>query len=89
MVLDATASSGIDSTATTAFIALRDDLAAAGIALWVVNAREASWKLVVAALHAVGAPIPPRFDSLVETVARFERFGANADGSDGNGGIMA
>ena len=40
VVLDATASSGIDSTAANAFIAAREDLAAAGIALWVVTLKE-------------------------------------------------
>ncbi len=82
VVLDATASSGIDSTAATAFIAARDDLAAAGIALWVVNVREAGWELVVAALGAAGGAIPPVFESLADAVARFEQFGAAEGGSD-------
>ena len=82
VVLDATASSGIDSTAATAFIAARDDLAAAGIALWVVNVREAGWELVVAALDAAGGAIPPVFESLADAVARFEQFGTAEGGSD-------
>ena len=40
VVLDATASSGIDSTAAEAFREAREELAAAGVELWVVNARD-------------------------------------------------
>jgi high affinity sulfate transporter 1 len=76
VVIDATASSGIDSTAAAAFRVARAELAAAGIALWVVNVREEGWRLVSAALEAAGAGVPPRFDSLDEAVARFETSGA-------------
>ena len=72
VVLDGTASSGIDSTAAEAFRVARDELAAAGMALWVVNVREDGWRLVAAALEAAGAPVPPRFESLADAVARFE-----------------
>jgi high affinity sulfate transporter 1 len=72
VVLDATASSGIDSTAAEAFRAARDELAGAGIELWVVNVREEGWKVVVAALDAAGATIPPTFESLAEALSRFE-----------------
>lgn len=78
VVIDATASSGIDSTAANAFIAVRDDLAAAGIELWVVNVREAGWKVVVAALAAAGAEVPSVFESLADAVARFEELGWQA-----------
>jgi len=76
VVIDATASSGIDSTAAAAFRVARDELAAAGIALWLANVRAEGWKLVVASLTAAGAPIPPTFESLAEAVARFEKSGA-------------
>ncbi len=76
VVIDATASSGIDSTAADAFRAARDEFAAAGVALWVVNVREEGWRMVVAALDASGVPAPPAFDSLGEAVARFEESGA-------------
>lgn len=72
VVIDATASSGVDSTAADAFRIARHDLSDAGIALWVVNVREEGWRLVAAALAATGAEVPPRFDSLDEAVARFE-----------------
>jgi SulP family sulfate permease len=75
VVIDATASSGIDSTAAAAFRVARDELAAAGIALWLVNVRPEGWRLVVAALQAADAPVPPTFESLAEAVARFERSG--------------
>jgi high affinity sulfate transporter 1 len=75
VVIDATASSGIDSTAADALRVARGELAAAGIALWVVNVREEGWRLVTAALQAAGAEVPPKFESLAEAVARFERSG--------------
>ncbi|MGA8891933.1 MAG: SulP family inorganic anion transporter [Anaeromyxobacteraceae bacterium] len=73
VVLDATASSGIDSTAADAFRVARGELAEAGIALWVVNVREEGWKMVAAALEAAGAPVLPRFESLAEAVEKFEK----------------
>ena len=81
-VLDATAASGIDTTAIGAFGAAQDDLAAAGVALWIVNVREANWKRVVAKFTAAGKPIPPRFDSLDDAVAQFESSGGAESGSD-------
>ena len=83
VVLDATASSGIDSSAATAFIAAKNYLAAEGIALWVTNVRVESWDLIVAALAAAGAEIPPSFDSVADAVARFEQFGTADPGSHG------
>lgn len=73
VVIDATASSGIDSTAAAAFRVARDELAAAGIDLWLVNIRAEGWTLAAATLETAGAPLPPRFQSLREAVARFER----------------
>jgi MFS superfamily sulfate permease-like transporter len=73
VVLDASATSVVDTTGTTEFAVARDNLAAAGVELWVVNPRPAMWTRVVAALDAVGAPVPPRFDSLAEAVTTFER----------------
>ena len=78
VVIDATASSGIDSTAAHAFRVARDELAAAGIALWLVNVREEGWRLATAALETAGAPLPPRFESIREAVAQFERTGVAA-----------
>ena len=72
VVVDATASSGIDSTSAESFRTARDDLAGAGIDLWVVNARAAGWRVVVATLDAAGATLPPVFESLDEAVTHFE-----------------
>jgi SulP family sulfate permease len=83
VLLDATASSGIDSSAATAFIATTNDLAAKGIALWVANVRGESWDLIVAALKESGTEIPRSFDSVNDAVAHFEEFGAEgADATD-------
>jgi high affinity sulfate transporter 1 len=73
VVIDATASSGIDSTAANAFRVARDELAAAGIELWLANVRAEGWTIAAATLEMAGAPLPPRFASLREAVARFER----------------
>jgi MFS superfamily sulfate permease-like transporter len=74
VVIDATASSGIDSTAAAAFRVARDELAAAaGVELWVVNVRDEGWRLAAATLESAGAPLPPRFASIREAVTRFEQ----------------
>ena len=76
VVIDATASSGLDSTATAAFLTVRDDLREAGVALWVVNIQEDTWRRIVTTLEARGLPLLTRFDSLEEAVGEFERHGA-------------
>jgi high affinity sulfate transporter 1 len=76
VLIDATASSGIDSSAASAFIAAANDLAAEDIKLWVANARGKSIDLVVTAMTAAGMEIPALFDSIDEAVAHFEKFGA-------------
>ncbi|MFV2034751.1 MAG: SulP family inorganic anion transporter, partial [Halocynthiibacter sp.] len=83
VVLDATASAGIDSTAANALITAADDLGAAGIDLWVVNPRQKGWNTVVAVLQAAKAAIPPVFASLADAAARFEQTSAARDGPDG------
>ena len=82
VVLDATASSGIDSSAATAFIAASNELAAEGIARWVANVREEGWGLIVSALTAAGAEVPPSFDSVADAVTRFEQFGTASPETD-------
>jgi MFS superfamily sulfate permease-like transporter len=84
VVVDGSATSGVDSTAGTAFRTARDDLAAHGIALWVANLRDGAWERIVANLTNIGAPIPPRFDSLADAVREFERSGANVEPSAGS-----
>ena len=78
MVLDATTTSAVDSTAASAFVAARDEFAADGIALWVVNVHEKSWKRIVTALSNAGAPIPPQFDSLADAIDEFQKLDAAA-----------
>lgn len=73
VVVDATASSGIDSSAAHALVAARKDLGAANIDVWVVNPRRKGWTLLVAELEATGAPLPPVFDSLSDAVIHFEQ----------------
>ncbi len=82
VVLDATASSAIDSTAANALNASRTDLAAAGITFWIANVRKSGWKTITAALAKTGAAIPPVFKSLADAVAQFEQLGAPESESD-------
>jgi sulfate permease, SulP family len=86
IVIDATASAGIDSTAANALTGAMDDLGAIGIDLWVVAPRQKSWNMVVAVLQAANAAIPPVFTSLADATARFENSGTTRDGPDGPDG---
>jgi SulP family sulfate permease len=74
VVLDASASQGIDSSAANALTAVRDDLAADGIEVWVVNPRQTGWSLVVSVLQARGATVPPVFETLADAVAEFKKL---------------
>jgi MFS superfamily sulfate permease-like transporter len=74
MVLDASASQGVDSSAVNAMAAARDDLLAEGIDVWVVNPRKTGWELVVGALRERGATVPPVFETLADAVAEFEQL---------------
>jgi high affinity sulfate transporter 1 len=74
VVLDASASQGIDSSAANALTALRDELAADGIDVWVVNPRQTGWSLVVSVLQARGVTVPPVFETLADAVAEFEKL---------------
>ena len=74
VVLDASASQGVDSSAVTAMAAARDDLLAEGIDVWVVNPRKTGWELVVAALRERGVTVPPVFETLADAVAEFEQL---------------
>ena len=74
VVLDASASQGVDSSAANALTALRDDLAADGIDVWVVNPRQTGWSLVESVLQARGAAVPPVFETLADAVAEFQQL---------------
>ncbi len=76
VVVDCSAMSEIDTTATSAFESVARDLAARGIDLWITDIRERNWERVVAALNDAGAPHPPRFASTEAAVAKFEQHPA-------------
>ena len=78
VVIDATASSGVDTTAITAFAAAIEELHAAGTELWLVNVRDVAWKRIVAKLELQGIAVPPRLDSLDEAADRFAQAGGGA-----------
>ena len=78
VVIDATASAGIDTTAITAYMKAIDELAQAGIELWVCNIREVSWQRLLSSLQGDDASLPRRIDSLDEAVERFERVRASS-----------
>lgn len=72
VVIDAVATSIVDSTAVTAFLSARDEFAAQGIDLWVANIHEESWNRVIAGLSTAGVAVPRSFDSLADAVSAFE-----------------
>jgi SulP family sulfate permease len=74
VLIDAVATSGIDSTGITEFMKLRDRLATENIELWIANIRNSPWSRIVAAGVNSGAPNPPRFVSLAEAVKAFEKI---------------
>jgi high affinity sulfate transporter 1 len=73
VAIDATASSGVDTTAISAFASAVEELRGAGIELWVVNVRDVAWQRIVAKLEEEGIAVPLRLDSLDEAVDRFKQ----------------
>jgi len=73
VVIDCSAMSDIDTTATTAFAAVGRDLRGQGIAVWVTAIRQRNWERVVAALGGPAITPPPRFVSNEAAVAEFAR----------------
>ena len=72
VVLDATSSSAIDSSAADKMVSIRDELASAGIQLWVVNPRRRGWDLVKSFLSVKKAAVPRVFDTVQDAVIAFE-----------------
>jgi sulfate permease, SulP family len=72
VVLDATASSGIDSSAADKIASVRDELAESGIELWVVNPRRRGWKIVESLLTVKKVAIPRVFDTIPDAISAFE-----------------
>lgn len=72
VVIDASATSGIDSTGISEFTKLQDSLAKENIELWVANVRDMPWSHIVAAATNAGKPNPRRFKSLEDAGKAFE-----------------
>lgn len=72
VIFDATTSAGVDTTAADALIEVKQELEESGIGFWIVNPRQAGWKMAVASLEAAKLDIPKVFDSLAEAVAAFQ-----------------
>ena len=72
VIIDATTSAGMDTTAADALIEVRQELAAIDIDFWVVNPRQVGWKMAVARLADAKLEIPRVFDSLAEAVSTFQ-----------------
>jgi SulP family sulfate permease len=77
VVLDATAVAGVDTSAAHGLLAVRDELAARDIQLWIVNIRRKGWTLIETMMKEAGKAVPSVFDSLAEAVDHFERAPAN------------
>jgi MFS superfamily sulfate permease-like transporter len=72
VVLDATASSGIDSSAADKMVTVRDELAKAGIELWVVNPRQKGWRIVESLLRVKKVAPPRVFNTIPDAISAFE-----------------
>jgi SulP family sulfate permease len=72
VIFDATTSAGVDTTAADALIEVKQELEESGIDFWLVNPRQAGWKMAVATLEAAKLDIPQVFDSLAEAVNAFQ-----------------
>lgn len=73
IVLDATASLGIDTSAANKMIGVIDEFYAKGINLWVVNPRQRGWDRFVAVSQVAKSVIPPIFSSLSDALVQFEQ----------------
>jgi SulP family sulfate permease len=73
VLIDAVATSGIDSTGIAEFEKLRDYLANENIELWVANIRDLPWSRIVSAEANSGKSNPPRFVSLIDATLTFEQ----------------
>lgn len=72
VVLDATSSSGIDSSAADKLVTVRDELFKTGIELWVVNPKQSGWKMVETLLKMKKASLPRVFATITDAVAAYE-----------------
>jgi len=82
VVIDASATSGIDSTGISEFTKLQDSLANENIELWVANVRDLPWSRIVAAATNAGRPSPRKFNSLEEAGKTFE--GSSNENAEAN-----
>ncbi|MGI9479887.1 MAG: SulP family inorganic anion transporter [Hyphomicrobiaceae bacterium] len=74
VLVDASAISGIDSTGTTAFRKLAEDLADQGVEMWVANLRQTPWERVAATLALSDTPqIVKRFGTLEDAVSSYDK----------------
>jgi SulP family sulfate permease len=73
VVLDASVTSGVDSTGLTAFYSAADELRAAGIDFWVVHPLTRTWTIVEVNARVSGRALPPVFASVDDAVAAFHR----------------
>lgn len=84
VLIDAVATSAVDSTAVTALLAARNEFDAKGIELWVANVHQSSWNRIVATLLEADAPVPRSFESLDEAALAFEALG-KSESAEENG----
>jgi len=82
VVIDASATSGIDSTGISEFTKLQDSLANENIELWVANVRDLPWSRIVAAATNAGRPNPRKFNSLKDAGKTFE--GSSNENAEAN-----
>ncbi|MGI9400995.1 MAG: STAS domain-containing protein, partial [Rhizobiaceae bacterium] len=71
VLLDASATTGADTTGTLTYIKLRDVLAEKSIDFWVAGVRDDIWSRIVKTIETSNAEIPPRFASVEEAYGEF------------------
>lgn len=74
VLIDALATSGIDSTGLDEFVKLRARLTEQGIDLWVANVREPVWRRIATDAETMGRSAVPKFATLGEAISAFENI---------------
>jgi high affinity sulfate transporter 1 len=79
VLIDGTATSGIDSTGAAEFAKLRDDLAAEGIEIWACGFRLPIRERIDASHEAKSLPVPRHFETIVSAIDHFKQAGTSAE----------
>ena len=73
VVVDASFTSGVDSTGFSEFTNAADELRSHGVELWVVHPLAHTWEQAQLRAAKLGRRLPPVFDSVDDVARAFER----------------